>query len=99
MKTGGNNITNFTTSPCSTVNSVHYSYSVTLDTVLMMVNFGPYISQFGDDQRQLVVGGGTAQAPELKSKKEQRLKSYILDADFNLLSSLMLLLKFVICSS
>ena len=46
-----------------------------------------------------MVGGGAAQAPELKSNKEQRLKSYSLDADFEFLSSLMLLLKFVICSS
>ena len=32
-------------------------------------NYGSYISQFVDDQRQLVVGGGAVQAPELKNKK------------------------------
>ena len=85
MKTEENNLTNFTTSPCSTVNSVHYSYSMTLDTVLMMVNFGPYISQFGDDQRQLVVGGGAAQTPRLKNKK--RTKTEVIQSGCRLQSS------------
>ena len=58
---------------------------MTLDTVLMMVNFGPYISQFGDDPRQLVVGGGAAQAPELKNKK--RTKTEVIQAGCRLRSS------------
>ena len=52
----------------------------------MMVNFAPYISQFWDDQRQLVVGGGIAQAPGLKNK---RRTSYSLNINFDVLNAVL----------
>ena len=70
---------------------------MTLDTVLMMVNFGPYISQFGDDLRQLVVGGGTAQAPELKSKKEHA-KTEVIQSGCRLRSSKFINAAIEICN-
>ena len=39
---------------------------------MMAGDYGPYISQFGDDQKQLVVGGGAAQAPRLKNMKRTK---------------------------